>query len=333
MIDAGMEPPPGAPEKTLIGSVIAGAYRITGLLGTGAMGSVYRAEEVERGTPVAIKVLKKHLGASKEAGARFQREAFVGVRLLHPNCVAVSDFGPTDDGSFYLAMELLDGRPLADVIDRGGPMPWRRALHIARHVLAGLDHAHRESIVHRDIKPDNVLLVERDGDPDFAKILDFGIAKLIGDVAGQALTAAGITVGTPNYLSPEQASGGALDGRSDLYSLSIVLYEMLTGKTPFGDREPFKTLIAHTREPVPAMAALAPGVEVPPAVEALVRDGLAKRPDDRISSAASYIARIDALLAPAAVAPPAPAPRRRAWIAVIVLVLIGIAAAAARWAG
>ena len=289
---------PDEDDQTLIGTVIAGSYRITGVLGTGAMGRVYRAEDVERGTPVAIKVLHKHLVASKEAGARFRREAFVGVKLLHPSCVPVLDFGTAEDGSFYLAMELLEGESLGDLLDREGRLEWRRALRIARHVLRGLDHAHGESVVHRDIKPDNISVSRRDDDPDHARILDFGIAKLVGDAAGQAITQAGISIGTPNYLSPEQAMGGALDGRSDLYSLSIVLYEMLTGRTPFGDREPLKTLFAHASEPVPSFAEIAPGLDVPQEVEELVRGGLAKRAEDRIGSAIEYVRRIDALLGP-----------------------------------
>ena len=217
-------------------------------------------------------------------------------------------------------MELLDGESLGDLLDREGILPWRRALHLARHVLRGLDHAHRESVVHRDIKPENIQVSNRDGDPDYARILDFGIAKLIGDVAGQAITQAGISIGTPSYLSPEQAAGGAIDGRSDLYSLSIVLYEMLAGKTPFGDREPLKRLFAHATEEPPTFAQIAPGVSVPAGVEQLVRDGLAKRPDDRIGSAAEYLVRIEALLGPATRAttepePAAPPPSRPPTIA------------------
>jgi serine/threonine protein kinase len=317
-----------------VGRVIAGSYRLTGLLGVGAMGKVFRAEEIGRGAPVAIKLLRTHLGTNKEAAARFRREAFVGVKLVHPNCVPVLDFGSIEDGSCYLVMELVHGESLGDVLDREGRLPWRRALHIARHVLRGLDHAHREGVVHRDIKPDNIFLCDHDGDRDFARILDFGIAKLVGDAAGAAITQAGITVGTPNYVSPEQAMASVLDGRSDLYSLSVVLYEMLVGKPPFGDREALKTVLAHATEPPPTFAAIAPGVDVPADVEALVRDGLAKRPDDRIGSAAEYIVRIDELLvvdekpAPAierdeSVVAPRIEPRRRGRGA---LVLVAIAA-------
>jgi hypothetical protein len=331
-------------EPSLVGAVIAGSYRITGVLGSGAMGHVYRAEDIERGTAVAIKLLHKQLGASKEAAARFRREAFVGVRLLHPNCVPVLDAGTTESGAFYMVMELLEGEPLGSLIDREGPLPWRRALHIAQHVLRGLDHAHRESVVHRDIKPDNIFISPREGDADFARILDFGIAKLVGDAAGAAITQAGISVGTPTYLSPEQAMGGAIDGRSDLYSLSIVLYEMLTGRAPFAELPVMKRLLAHATQPVPSFATMTPDVAVPPEVETLVMDGLAKRPDDRIGSPAEYLVRIEELLGPetapvAAAEPDTPpattpgepvdAPRRRArgaWIASIVAVTLALVA-------
>jgi serine/threonine protein kinase len=277
---------------------LVGKYRLVGLLGSGAMGAVYSAEDRERRKPVAIKVLHKVLSASKEAEARFRREAFVGVRLSHPNCVAVLDSGATDDGSFYLVMELLEGESLGDLLEREGRLSPRRALRITRHVLRGLDHAHRQSIVHRDIKPDNIFITRRGDDPDFARILDFGIAKLIGDSAQNALTQAGIAIGTPKYLSPEQAVGGTLDGRSDLYSLSIVLFEMLAGRTPFGDREPLKTLFAHVSDPVPTFAQIDPLLAVPPEVELLVRDGLTKMPADRIPSAREYRARIERLIGP-----------------------------------
>jgi serine/threonine protein kinase len=285
-----------------VGAIINGSYRITGTLGAGAMGMVYRAEDVEKKTPVAVKVLHGFLATDKEASARFRREAFVGVKLVHQNCVPVIDFGAMEDGSFFLAMELVPGESLGDVLEREGRLPWRRALHIARHVLRGLDHAHHESIVHRDIKPDNIVITDHDGDPDFARVLDFGIAKLV-DANSHAITRAGMSVGTPTYLSPEQATGGVIDARCDVYSVSIVLYEMLTGKTPFGDVEPRRRLYAHAAAPVPVFSAVAPGVDIPADVEELVRAGLTKTPDERIATAAAYLERIDALLEPAVPAP------------------------------
>ena len=282
-------------EERRIGTVVAERYHVTELLGVGGMGAVYRAEDAADGGDVALKILRHRLGASDQASARFEREAFVGSKLVHPNCVGVSDFGRCDDGAIFMAMELLTGEPLGDIMTREGRIPWRRALRIARHVLAGLAHAHAEGIVHRDIKPDNIFIAERDGDPHFARILDFGIAKLLD--GGPAITQAGVTVGTPEYLSPEQAVGDKLDGRSDLYSLSIVIYEMLTGRTPFRNEVVAKILVAHATHDVPAFAEIAPDLQIPEAVEALVRDGLTKRKADRIASAGDYIARIDQLLA------------------------------------
>jgi serine/threonine-protein kinase len=285
----GGTPEPATAPDPWIGRVLDGKYRVDSILGAGGMGSVYRVEHLRLGKVMALKVVSARVGP--DAADRFEREAKVGGRIGHPNCVAVSDFGTSDDGSFYLVMELLQGESLGEVLDREGRLPWRRALAITRHVLRGLGHAHEHGVVHRDIKPDNVFLARHDDDPEFAKVLDFGIAKLVGE-SGTTITQAGITVGTPAYLSPEQAFGGELDGRSDLYSLSIVLYEMLDGRTPFGDRDMVAMLTAHAVAEVPAMADAA----IPPAVEALVRAGLAKQPADRIPTAAEYVRRIDDVL-------------------------------------
>jgi len=287
--------PPEIDAEAWIGRVLDGRWRITDLIGAGGMGAVYRVQHATIGKPMAVKVLHARLGSKADFSKRFEREAQVGGKIGHPNCVAVSDFGTLEDGSFYLVMELLTGESLGDVLDREGRLPWRRALHIARHVLRGLGHAHDHGVVHRDIKPGNIFLAHTDDDPDFAKILDFGIAKLVGE-AGTTITQAGITVGTPAYLSPEQAFGGELDGRSDLYSLSVVLYEMLTGRTPFADRDIVSMLTAHAVAEPPLMSDLAPDAGIPPQVEALVRHGLGKQPGDRIQSAAEYVALVDDLL-------------------------------------
>jgi hypothetical protein len=282
-------------DDAMLGRVLDGRWKITDLIGAGGMGAVYRVQHATIGKPMAVKVLHPRLGTKGDWAKRFEREAQVGGKIGHPNCVAVSDFGTLDDGSFYLVMELLQGESLGDVLDREAPLPWRRALHITRHVLRGLGHAHEHGVVHRDIKPGNIFLARTDDDPDFAKILDFGIAKLVGE-GGTTITQAGITVGTPAYLSPEQAFGGELDGRSDLYSLSVVLYEMLTGRTPFGDRDMVAMLTAHAVADPPAMGDIAPDAAIPPPVEALVRQGLAKQPGDRFQNASEYVARIDDLL-------------------------------------
>jgi serine/threonine protein kinase len=287
----------GGPDRT--GSVVGGRYRVAAFIANGGMGTVYRAEDTRDGGMVALKVLRAHLGQSEEAIARFEREAMVGGRMDHPNCVGVTDIGRCDDGAIFLVMELLDGEGLLEMLGREGRIPWRRALHLVRHVLRGLAHAHAAGVVHRDIKPENIVVCRRDGDPDFARVLDFGIAKMIGGAPGVAITQAGMTIGTPAYLSPEQATGGELEGTSDLYSLTVVLFEMLTGRPPFVDPDLVKVLTAHASAPVPAIADVVPGLEVPRELEALIGDGLAKRPAERIPSAAAYIARIDGLLGPA----------------------------------
>ncbi|HUH02229.1 MAG TPA: serine/threonine-protein kinase, partial [Kofleriaceae bacterium] len=220
-----------------IGTVIDRRYRITGLLGRGGMGSVYRAEHVRIRRPVAVKLLHPGYGQVEEIARRFEREAFATGRIDHPNIVIVSDFGELDDGTLYLVMELLDGVSLGDVMEEEKQLAPRRALRIIKHVLRGLGHAHAFEIIHRDIKPENVLLVEHAGEHEFAKILDFGIAKLVGDAeleeGGEKLTQAGVAFGTPAYISPEQATGSNIDHRADIYSLSVMLYEMLIGRAPF----------------------------------------------------------------------------------------------------
>ncbi len=283
-----------------VGDVLDGRYRILGALGAGGMGCVYRAEHTAIRRPVAIKLLHTEMEGVEEVQRRFEREAFATGRVDHPNCVQVSDFGQRDDGTLYMVLELLDGTLLLDLLTEQKRLPWRRALHIARHILGALAHAHEAGIVHRDVKPENVILVEQGDDPDFAKILDFGIAKVFDGIADSAgapeLTQVGVTVGTPTYMSPEQALGQAVDGRADLYALSVMLFEMLTGVPPFEAADLFGLFTMHTTAAVPRIAELAPEVCVPVALEALIHDGLAKKPEDRIHSAREAIARIDAIL-------------------------------------
>ena len=276
-----------------IGSLLDGRYRVEAILGRGGMGRVYKAEHTSLGRAVAIKVLHTRLGSSKEAAQRFQREAKASGRLDHPNIVAVSDFGALEDGSLFLVMEALEGEPLGSRLEREKRIPWEEALGIIRGVLSGLAHAHAKGIVHRDIKPDNIFLAKK-GDETVVKILDFGIAKVIaGNADDPATTRAGLTVGTPAYLSPEQAVGGAITGASDLYSTSIVLYEMLTGRPPFLDQEPLAMLTAHVSRDVPPFSEVAPDLQVPPGLEPVILAGLQKISAERTSSAIEYMQRLD----------------------------------------
>jgi serine/threonine-protein kinase len=286
-------PSPDDSGVVALGSVLDGRYRVDAILGKGGMGRVYKAEHTSLGRAVAIKVLHARLGGSKEAAQRFQREAMASGRLDHPNIVAVSDFGTLEDGSLFLVMEALEGEPLGMRLEREKRIPWQEALVIIRGVLAGLRHAHDKGVVHRDVKPDNIFLANKDGET-IVKILDFGIAKLYaGNADDPASTRAGLTVGTPAYLSPEQAVGGAITPASDLYSTSIVLYEMLTGRPPFLDEEPLAMLTAHVSREPPPFSEVAADVQIPPGLEAVIQHGLAKVSAERISSANEYLAKLD----------------------------------------
>jgi eukaryotic-like serine/threonine-protein kinase len=285
--------PSSSEESFAIGSVLDGRYRIDGVLGTGGMGRVYRAEHTKIGRSVAIKVLHADLGRNREASQRFQREAIASGRLDHPNIVGVSDFGVLDDGACYLVMEVLEGESLGDRLGRDKRIHWSEAINILRGVLYGLRHAHDRGVVHRDIKPDNVYLAHKDGDL-VIKILDFGIAKLYAGLEDDpAQTRAGLTVGTPAYLSPEQAVGGQITPASDLYSASIVLYEMLAGRAPFEDKDPLAMLGAHVSRRPPRFSVIAPGVDIPPELEAIVHHGLVKTAADRINTATEYLTLLE----------------------------------------
>src|SRR5215470_16112855 len=287
-------PSPSSDDQFAIGSVLDDRYRIEAVLGTGGMGRVYRAEHTKIGKSVAIKVLHSDLHRNREASQRFQREAIASGRLDHPNIVGVSDFGVLDTGACYLVMEVLEGESLGDRLAREKRIHWVEAIEILRGVLYGLRHAHERGVVHRDIKPDNVYLAHKDGDP-VIKILDFGIAKLYAGTSDDpASTRAGLTVGTPAYLSPEQACGGEITPKSDLYSATIVLYEMLAGRAPFEDKDPLAMLGAHVSRRPPSFVEVAPGLDIPRPLEDIVQRGLKKSAADRIGTAADYIAMLDA---------------------------------------
>jgi len=291
-------------DEERVGTVIDGRYRLDGIVGRGGMGLVYQAEHVGIRRKVALKLLHTSLAAVPELRSRFEREArAIGV-ISHPNCVDVSDFGELADGSLYLVMEYVDGKSLGDILDRERVIEPRRALRILKHVLAGLGHAHEKGIIHRDVKPENVLLVEQNGDRDFAKILDFGIAKLLAKRVddGVKLTQAGVAFGTPVYMSPEQALGNPVDPRADLYAASVMAYEMICGRPPFYSDDKLEVLSMHTARPVPPMdetrrfvMGKRAGV-LPMGVERVIFKGLAKHPKERWQSAADYINGIDEIL-------------------------------------
>ena len=245
-----------APDPNL-GSLLEGKYRIDAFISAGGMGSVYRGTHVMLDKPVAIKLIRKELVTAPDIGTRFQREARAASNLGHPNIAAVSDFGQTADGTLYLVMEFIKGSSLRDVIQQGGPMAPDRIISVLQPIAAALARAHRQHIIHRDLKPHNIMLdVDADGVVT-PKLLDFGIAKTFDDSASQ-LTMTGFALGTPQYMSPEQATGKQVDGRSDLYSLGVVLYEMLIGEVPFSDTSLAGILLKQMTE-----TPLAPSVRRP----------------------------------------------------------------------
>ncbi len=302
---SGRPPAKGGP-KSLIGSTISDRYKIERLLGEGGMGAVYQAEHTLMRKRMAIKVLHPEMTRQPEVVARFEREAMAAAHIDHPHVVTATDFGKLEDGSFFLALEFVEGKSLREVIALGR-LELGRALHVARQIAAALSRAHALKIVHRDLKPENVMLVEREGDPDFVKVLDFGIAKVqigeltTGDV-GQAgpgqpvLTQAGMVYGTPEYMAPEQALGQPVDARADLYALGCITYEMLCGVRPFDAESKVALLGMQVTAPVPPMATKAPDANIPPEVEALVKRLLAKEASERLGDARELIEGITAVM-------------------------------------
>jgi tetratricopeptide (TPR) repeat protein len=293
---ADTEDAPG--EGSLIGQVIDGRYQMVELLGAGGMGRVNRAEQVRLHRSVAVKVLHRSYSATGEGQQRFEREALALARLDHPNCVAVQDFGRLPDGAMFLVMSYLEGALLGDALEEQ-PFSVARSLHVARHILCGLAHAHRAGVVHRDVKPDNVMLVHYEGDADFAKLFDFGIVKVeaTSGPAAQKLTVMGQRFGTPAYMAPEQALGKPVDARADLYSLTVLLYEMLAGRRPFMASDEEGLLVMHAAKTAPTLGEGAGERSFPAPLEELVRRGLAKNPEQRFASAEAYLEELDACAA------------------------------------
>ena len=263
-----------------------GNFRLDERIGAGGMGVIYRACQLSLDKVVAVKVLHEHLAADQGIVSRFHREAHAAGSLRHPHTITIIDFGQTHDGMLFIAMEYLDGRDLGRILGASGRLPPKRAVHIAMQVLEALDEAHAEGIVHRDLKPENIVISSLRMEPDFVKVLDFGIAKIQdpkrGDAAGFR-TIAGLVCGTPEYMAPEQIRGDPIDGRTDLYALGVVLFEMLTGQLPFSGGPMLSVATRQLTEPPPAISALVS--DVPPALEAIVERLLSKDPNSRYPSA------------------------------------------------
>jgi serine/threonine protein kinase len=278
------------------GDVLAERYRIIERIGSGGMGSVYRAEHVTIDKLVAVKVLGQEFTHRERLVQRFLQEARTASRIRHEHIVDITDFGYVRDGVPFFAMEYLEGRTLGERIRAAGRLPWPLARRIFLQICTALEAAHHEGVVHRDMKPDNVFLVERSGEPDFVKVLDFGIAKVVTEEVDRGLTQTGAVIGTAAYMSPEQAQSLDIDPRTDVYSAGVILYEMLTGRVPF-EAEGFLGMLAkHITERPPSMRAIAPDARIPAAVEREVLKALRKQREDRhgsVGELAKALASID----------------------------------------
>ncbi|MGC4113729.1 MAG: protein kinase [Myxococcales bacterium] len=277
-----------APKDTILGRVIGGKYPVVGLIGQGGMGAVYKALQEPVGREVALKVIRNFGDESNEQvsetlRARFFREAKVVARLANPAAVTLYDYGAEDDGVMYMVLEFVRGRRVSDAIRDDGPLPPGRARDICCQVLNALAEAHGLGLVHRDLKPDNIMLVKGPWGEEQAKVLDFGIAKVRSKEKETLETGTGLLLGTPLYMPPEQAMARGAEARSDLYSLGVVLFEMLTGGPPFTAATVFEVLLAHREKPVPDIP---PEFGIPPALEAVVKRAMAKTPEERFADAA-----------------------------------------------
>jgi len=284
--------------ELLPGMVIRDKYQILQQIGSGGMATVYQVRHLAFNEILAIKLINSQLADGDQFNKRLRAEAVIARKLRHPNAVHVEDLDRTEDGRPFIVMEYVEGQNLRTIIRREGPLPTLRALRIAVQVVSALAAAHKLGIIHRDIKPDNIHLIRLPDGSDFVKVLDFGIAKFTQGLSSSALTGSGLVVGTPQYVSPEQAMGkqaGDLDGRSDLYTLGIVLYEMVTGRVPFDSDTPVGLLVHHLHTaPVPPDQ-LRPDLGIPASVSELLMKALQKNPEHRFRNADEMLNAINTL--------------------------------------
>nr|MBP6846351.1 protein kinase [Kofleriaceae bacterium] len=317
----GAKLPPGlGPRKKpegdpFIGQLFNGRFKIESKLGEGGFGAVYRGVQVQTGRKVALKLLHPEMTRDENLVARFRREGLVLCNLQDPHTITTYDFDSTPDGTLYLAMELLEGKSLHTVFHNEAPIEWKRVFKILSQMCSSLGEAHRQGIVHRDLKPENIYLENRGGDPEFVKILDFGIAKVMrGDnsVDPQApqLTATGQTLGTLEYMSPEQLMGKQLDGRSDVYALGVLGYELLTGRLPFPDAKgPAALITAQLKQTPKPPSAVNPQAQLPPGVDRVILKMLEKDKNQRFADVGALAAAAQECIATGRWGdPPAPAP-------------------------
>jgi eukaryotic-like serine/threonine-protein kinase len=280
-----------------VGRTIKGRYRILSRLGDGGMGAVYRAEQLAVGRTVALKVLHREFARDEEFVQRFQQEARLAATLNHPRLTTVFDFDQSEDGSLFIVMEYLEGTQLSDLIRRSGPLEIARAVRLAIQIAEGIEAAHAAGVIHRDIKPQNIMVLAPGDD---VKLMDFGIARM-NDGRDVQLTRAGTMMGTPLYMAPEQIEGGAVSDKTDIYAFGVVLYEMLSGQTPFSGPTSAAVLAKQLNEPPRPLRAVRP--DVPAVLERIVMQALDKDPEYRQERIAEVVRGLRAVAGS-----PAPAP-------------------------
>jgi serine/threonine protein kinase len=295
-----------SPDPFIGRELLGGQFKVVQKIGTGGMGSVYKAEQPAMNRMVAIKILHPKLASRKDLVSRFRREARAMSQLTHPNTVKVFMYGELEeDGSLYIVMELLEGRNLNQTVRKEGPMTPERAVPVLMHVCGALQEAHDIGIVHRDLKPENIFLCRQGGLSDFAKVLDFGLAKVTERQmrpGSMILTQEGMVFGTPEFMSPEQAQGKTLDARSDIYSLAVILYECLCGKLPFDAKVPMEYIQRHVLEPPIPLNRRTTERLFHPGLEAVITRALSKQPDDRYQTALEFAEALRPFAAPGAAA-------------------------------
>jgi len=281
-------------EDDLLGTLFAKRFHIESLLGSGGMGSVYLARHEVLHRLFALKVIRTDMLSDQTIAARFRREARAASRVEHPNIIQIADFGQDEDGRLYLAMEYVEGPTLADVIREEGAFPVARALGLLEQIVDAMRAAHASNVIHRDLKPINILIATAAAKPDHVKILDFGLAKILDPFATAGLSAHGQLFGTPEYMSPERCMDAPADHRSDIYSQGIIAFELLAGKVPFRGRV-VQTLSAHLSQPAPRPSEASGRNDIPAALDEIVLRCLAKKPEDRFQSADELLASLRAL--------------------------------------
>jgi serine/threonine protein kinase/tetratricopeptide (TPR) repeat protein len=276
--------------KNLVGKTLLGRYSVDAPLGHGGMGAVFVATQLSLGRKIALKVMKS-VDAGDEAVKRFQRETQVIARMQHPNIVQVIDADRAEDGTLFLAMELLSGDTMRTILKRDGAQPLARVLHFAEDIASALVAAHAQGVIHRDLKPENVMVVRPEGRGEVCKVLDFGVAKLTSGTSTEKVTGSGYVAGTPGAIAPEQMMGKADDARSDLYALGVMMFELLSGKPPFSGETSVELLMRHLTEAPPRLSQVAreSGIDIPAPVDELVMALLAKEPEKRPASASAFI--------------------------------------------